>query len=213
MLSRSLLSRLGSRRLRRSLVQQCDSLYDSCDIMLSRSLLSKLGSRQLRRSLVQQCAVTFEADEATATIRREADKCDEAKVTISQERKRSDQRDGSEQESSHLVLPSITGLLLGVSGLTVSEDDKRTVLEDDNADQGTSLLSRLAPRAIHAAEKVEDGKGDLNNLKPESRRRQFNFIADLVEETAPGLVYIEIKVGRNSNKRSKCLLSLLHTLI
>ena len=68
------------------------------------------------------------------------------------------------------------------------------VTEDDQEERGSSLLSRLAPRTLQAAEKIDDGKGDLTKLKPESRRTQFNFIADLVEETAPGLVYIEIKV-------------------
>ena len=68
------------------------------------------------------------------------------------------------------------------------------VTEDDQEKRGSSLLSRLAPRSLQAAEKIDDGKGDLTKLKPGSRRTQFNSNADLVEETAPGHVCIEIKV-------------------
>ena len=137
--------------------------------MLSRSLLSRLGSSQLRRSLVQQCAIRFETDRDLVTIRHEED---------------SEGDHGSER--TRVSLPSITGLVLGASALKVTEDDQE--------ERGSSLLSRLAPRTLQAAERIDDGKGDLTKLKPESRRTQFNFIADLVEETAPGLVYIEIKV-------------------
>ena len=144
--------------------------------MLSRSLLSRLGSSQLRRSLVQQCAVRFETDRDLVTIRHEEDG--------HQGNSEGDQ--GSESERTRVSLPSITGLVLGASALKVTEDDQE--------ERGSSLLSRLAPRTLQAAEKIDDGKGDLTKLKPESRRTQFNFIADLVEETAPGLVYIEIKV-------------------
>ena len=140
--------------------------------MLSRSLLSRLGSCQLRRSLVQQCAVKFETDSDLVTIR-------EGEGNHKDHHSDGDQR-------TRVSLPSITGLVLGASALKVTEDDQ------DKG--GSSLLSRLAPRSLQAAEKIDDGKGDLTKLKPGSRRTQFNFIADLVEETAPGLVYIEIKV-------------------
>ena len=142
--------------------------------MLSRSLLSRLGSSQLRRSLVQQCAVRFETDRDLVTIRHEEGGHKE------------DSEGGQGSERTRVSLPSITGLVLGASALKVTEDDQE--------ERGSSLLSRLAPRTLQAAEKIDDGKGDLTKLKPESRRTQFNFIADLVEETAPGLVYIEIKV-------------------
>ena len=142
--------------------------------MLSRSLLSRLGTSQLRRSLVQQCAVRFETDRDLVTIRHEEDGHKE------------DSEGDQGTETTRVSLPSITGLVLGASALKVTEDDQE--------ERGSSLLSRLAPRTLQAAEKIDDGKGDLTKLKPESRRTQFNFIADLVEETAPGLVYIEIKV-------------------
>ena len=142
-------------------------------LMLSRSLLSRLGSSQLRRSLVTQCAVRFDTEGDTVTIRRE-------------ESGHKEDRD-HRSERTHVRLASITGLVLGASALKVTEDDQE--------ERKSSLLSRLAPRTLQAAEKIDDGKGDLTKIKPESRRTQFNFIADLVEETAPGLVYIEIKVS------------------
>jgi len=119
---------------------------------------------------VQQCGVRCETDTDLVTIRQEE----------------SDHKDEREQRSerTHFSLPSITGMLLGASALNVTEDDKE--------EGGSSLSSRLT---LKAAEKVDDEKGDLTKLKNKSRRTQFNFIADLVEETAPGLVYIEIKDG------------------
>ena len=45
------------------------------------------------------------------------------------------------------------------------------------------LLDRLIP-AVRAAEP--------SGPPSRSRRQEFNFLADLVEETSPGLVYIEI---------------------
>ena len=118
---------------------------------------------------MQQCGVRCETDTDLVTIRQEE----------------SDHKDEREQRSerTHFSLPSITGMLLGASALNVTEDDKE--------EGGSSLSSRLT---LKAAEKVDDEKGDLTKLKNKSRRTQFNFIADLVEETAPGLVYIEIKV-------------------
>ena len=151
--------------------------------MLSRSLLSRLGSSQLRRSLVLQCAVRCETDTDLVTIRQEERDHNTDLVTIRQEE--SYHKDQREQRSgpTHFSLPCITGLLLGASALKVTEDDQE--------EGGSSLSSRLT---LKAAEKVDDEKGDLTKLKNKSRRTQFNFIADLVEETAPGLVYIEIKV-------------------
>jgi len=119
---------------------------------------------------VLQCAVRCETDTDLVTIRQEE----------SYHKDQREQRSGP----THFNLPCITGLLLGASALKVTEDDQ--------GEGGSSLSSRLT---LKAAEKVDDEKGDLTKLKNKSRRTQFNFIADLVEETAPGLVYIEIKDG------------------
>ena len=123
---------------------------------------------------MQQCAVRFDTDTDTDLViikQEQSDHNDE------RDKRRSEQR-------THFSLPSITGLVLGASALKVTTDDP----EEGG---GSSRLSRLS---LKAAEKVDDSKGDLTKLKDKSRRNQFNFIADLVEETAPGLVYIEIKV-------------------
>ena len=68
--------------------------------------------------------------------------------------------------------------------------------EEDQEKQQKSWLSRLASikPTVNAAEPTGP---DTKNGAPKSRRSEFNFIADLVEETAPGLVYIEIKDGRS----------------
>jgi len=88
-------------------------------------------------------------------------------------------------------IPSITGLLLGAVAVHVATEDE---------DKNESIFSRIIP-TVKAAEPLNNNhindknSDDERNDKPKSRREQFNFIADLVEETAPGLVYIEIKDG------------------
>ena len=151
--------------------------------MLSKSLLSRMGTTQVRRSLVQ-CAVKFDN-----TI-------DNATVTIKSDKKQKSQDNGRDKKDSDdkqkYLMPSISGLLLGASIVTLSSDEDNT--------RSSSFLSRFIP-TVNAAEPINDigsdkyDNNDSGDKKPKSRREQFNFIADLVEETAPGLVYIEIKDG------------------
>ena len=73
----------------------------------------------------------------------------------------------------------------------------QAVTEDQDKEQ-QPWLSRLAASikpTVKAAEPTAPGATKKSSQK--SRRSEFNFIADLVEETAPGLVYIEIKDGRS----------------
>ena len=82
-------------------------------------------------------------------------------------------------------LVGAAGALLGAAAVIVNQgEDERT---------SGSFFSRLVP-TVNAAERLDPHASSDTKPRP-SRRKQFNFIADLVEETAPGLVYIEIKDG------------------
>lgn len=89
------------------------------------------------------------------------------------------------RKTNHFSLAA--GALLGASVVL------NFLTDEDQIKKEQSLLSRLA--AIKPVVKAAEPT-DNSNSPPKSRRKTFNFIADLVEETAPSLVYIEIKEGR-----------------
>ena len=137
--------------------------------MLPRSLFFKLSSATLRR-VEQRCLVQFSSHQDSVQIINHSD---------------GDRRRYRQSNSRYgRIAASVTGALLGAAIFTTDDAD------DDRTRRVRTLLSRLS---VNAAEPVT---GDNSKHGPSSsRRRQFNFIADLVEETAPGLVYIEIKDG------------------
>lgn len=137
--------------------------------MLPASILNKLSGQLSRRSIHhQKCLVQFSADKSVA------------RVTI--DRSHHDHKHRRQSRHHGPVTWSLAGAVLGAAVLGHSND----------GDEGwlTKLLSRLS---VHAAEPLSGDSSGRSGGK--SRRGQFNFIADLVEETAPGLVYIEIKDG------------------
>jgi len=75
--------------------------------------------------------------------------------------------------------------LLGISIANAGEEEKETTPD-------LSKIMSFLP-TLKAAEPLDSITPPKPPIPPNSRRFQFNFIADLVEETAPGLVYIEIK--------------------
>ena len=136
--------------------------------MLPRSLFSKLSSTTLRR-VEQRCLVQFSSHQDSVQI-------------INYDEKRRRYRQSNSRYGR--IGASVTGALLGAAIFTTDDDD------DDRTRRVRTLLSRLS---VNAAEPVTGDNSKHGSSS--SRRRQFNFIADLVEETAPGLVYIEIKDG------------------
>lgn len=137
--------------------------------MLSKHLLSKFGSHSLRRSLVQ-CAVKYDAD-----IKE---------VAITSEKNEEDSNNSKHHFSA------ISGALIGaaVSYSLLEKEEK----QESRFSSSLQRLTNLFP-VVNAAEPIDSNEFPPPPNKPMSRRAQFNFIADLVEETAPGLVYIEIK--------------------
>ena len=138
--------------------------------MLPRSLFSKLSSATLRR-VEQRCLVQFSSHQDSVQIINHSDK----------KRRRYNRQSNSRYGR---IAASVTGALLGAAIFTTDDAD------DDRTRRVRTLLSRLS---VNAAEPVTGDNSKHGSSS--SRRRQFNFIADLVEETAPGLVYIEIKDG------------------
>jgi len=137
--------------------------------MLPRSLFSKLSSTTLRR-VEQRCLVQFSSHQDSVQIINHSDE---------------DRRRYRQSNSRYgRIAASVTGALLGAAIFTTDDAD------DDRTRRVRTLLSRLS---VNAAEPVTGDNSKHGSSS--SRRRQFNFIADLVEETAPGLVYIEIKDG------------------
>ena len=129
-------------------------------------------SRELRRSLAQCALLTLTKEESSPP----------GEVCLT--RRRSDQNKHRHRATtSHRSVKTAAALLAGGVFLQVDQEEEQQ-----------SWLSRLASikPTVNAAE-PSGGKGGA----PKSRRTEFNFIADLVEETAPGLVYIEIKDGRS----------------
>jgi len=148
--------------------------------MLSRNLLSKFGPGSVRRSLVQ-CAVKYDTE------------CNEVVIKPSRS-ENGDQKDRTNRKS---FLPTISGALLGASVLSQAKSEDETEESDNKAASRSSFpsLASFIP-VVSAAEPFDPGQANKTPPppgKPPSRRSQFNFIADLVAETAPGLVYIEIK--------------------
>ena len=137
--------------------------------MLPRSFLIKLSSAALRR-VEQRCLVQFSSHQDSVQIINHDDK-----------RRRYNRQSNSRYGR---IAASVTGALLGAAIFTTDDAD------DDRTRRVRTLLSRLS---VNAAEPVTGDNSKHGSSS--SRRRQFNFIADLVEETAPGLVYIEIKDG------------------
>lgn len=64
--------------------------------------------------------------------------------------------------------------------------------KDDYWNRRSNLINPMA--TIHAKQIPWDGNNNNNN-----NRDRYNFIADVVEKSAPAVVYIEIQ-----NKRGKC---------
>jgi len=147
--------------------------------MLSRNLLSKFGTQHVRRSLVQ-CAVSYETESSEVVI------------------KASKHQKEDEKKSRTKMLPVISGAVLGATVISHndSEDHVEGSAEKNSSKTSFPSLASFLP-VLNAAEPVDSGQGNesppLPGSKPMSRRNKFNFIADLVEETAPGLVCIEIK--------------------
>jgi len=133
--------------------------------MLSRSLLFRHGVSPMRRSLVQ-CAVTFDSVSSELVLRAEHDKENRSKKSK--------------------YFPALTGALLGALSVRTSEEEK-----EGESETIFPRISSFIP-TVKAAEPIDTETND-EATSPKSRRSRFNFIADLVEETAPGLVYIEIK--------------------
>ena len=141
--------------------------------MLPASIITKISTQLTRRSLSgQKYLVQYSLDKSVAS------------VTIDRS-----QRDHRHRRQSRPGSLSLAGAVLGAAVIGHSNDREEGWL--------ASLLSRLS---VNAAEPLpgdkSGGSGDRSGGSGgKSRRGQFNFIADLVEETAPGLVYIEIKDG------------------
>ena len=137
-------------------------------------------SREVRRWLVQ-CALVTDTKQDTAAclpgLRRE----------------NNNKHHDTTQRAQRARSVKTVGALLAGSVLLQSV---QSGTEEDQDKQHKSWLSRLASikPIVNAAEPTGP---DSENRAPKSRRSEFNFIADLVEETAPGLVYIEIKDGRS----------------
>jgi len=72
-------------------------------------------------------------------------------------------------------------LLLGSALRKLLREEYSTIINE--------YIGKIIPK-VNAAEPLDD---ENNAVKPLSRRERFNFIADVVEETAPSVVYIEIK--------------------
>jgi len=151
--------------------------------MLSRNLLLKFGQKHTRRSLVQ-CAVSYDAENS--------------EVVLKATKTRDGDDDTNERSSRNRSYPAISGMLLGAAlvGQAESEDQSEKCEIEKSSRTSFPSLTSFFP-TLSAAEPVTPDQGDksppLPPTKPPSRRSRFNFIADLVEETAPGLVYIEIK--------------------
>jgi len=93
------------------------------------------------------------------------------------------------------------------AGFSYGEIRKRSIMEQDSVppveeSSSHSLLNRLLnhplPSVSAECEKPQDHFGDdssnaTGREKGLTRRQRFNFIAEVVEETAASLVYIEIK--------------------
>ena len=147
--------------------------------MLSRNLLSKFGTHHVRRSLVQ-CAVSYETESSVVVINA------------------SNHQKEDEKKSRTKMLPVISGAVLGATVLSHndSEDHVEGSAEQNSSKTSFQSLASFLP-VLNAAEPVDSGQENESPSppvsKPMSRRNKFNFIADLVEETAPGLVCIEIK--------------------
>jgi len=94
---------------------------------------------------------------------------------------KNDQKQKSNDQSNTIFAASLFGL---ASAFLVN-----------NRRQNQGISSRTFPHfkffTVNAAEKFDDNSHDDGSGKP--RRERFNFIADVVAETAPSLVYIEIK--------------------
>jgi len=143
--------------------------------MLSRHLLSKFGPKPLRRSLVQ-CAVKYDSEYSEIVFE-----------TKSEEDK---QKEGKSDKSNS---PFISGALLGAAVFSKAQFEDKPKQEDPSSRTFFPSLTNFLP-ILNAAEPIDSGQTPtIPPTKPPSRRSRFNFIADLVEETAPGLVYIEIK--------------------
>lgn len=146
--------------------------------MLSRNLLSKFGPKSLRRSLVQ-CAVKYDSEASEIVFKPTESEKDEQK---------------NENSGKTSFLPVISGSLLGATLISqaYSQPEEESNQSKPSSKTFPSLVSFLP--VLNAAEPMDSGQtSNPPPGKPPSRRSRFNFIADLVEETAPGLVYIEIK--------------------
>jgi len=94
--------------------------------------------------------------------------------------------DQHQKESNRLKTSQLLpAALLGISIANAGEEEKETTPD-------LSKIMSFLP-TLKAAEPLDSITPPKPPIPPNSRRFQFNFIADLVEETAPGLVYIEIK--------------------
>jgi len=149
--------------------------------MLSRRLLSKYLSRQSRKSLVQ-CTITFEAHSNEISL--ETSNRHEEKY-----------RKSENHDHRNLYVASGAFAAIGIAVASKLSDEDHP--QNESVNSLSSSLSKFIPQ-IEAAEPIpSDHVDNVSSAappgKPPSRRSQFNFIADLVEETAPGLVYIEIK--------------------
>ena len=149
--------------------------------MLSRAMSGLQVSRELRRSLVQCALLTHSKEESQVCVTR----------------LRSDHNRHHDRTTTKRSAKTVGALIAG--GLLLQSGT-----EEDQDKEHKSWLSRLASikPTVNAAEPTggkrsgsRSGRG--SGSPPKSRRSEFNFIADLVEETAPGLVYIEIKDGRS----------------
>lgn len=148
--------------------------------MLSRNLLSKFGQKQIRRSLVQ-CAVSYDTESS------------EVVLNATKSRKSDDDKN---ERTSNRLFSVLSGALLGSAIVSQAENESEESDTKKSSRNSFPSLASLLP-TLSAAEPVAPDQADksppLPPTKPPSRRSRFNFIADLVEETAPGLVYIEIK--------------------
>eukprot|EP00090_Calanus_glacialis_P019159 TRINITY_DN29497_c0_g1_i1.p1 TRINITY_DN29497_c0_g1~~TRINITY_DN29497_c0_g1_i1.p1 ORF type:complete len:446 (+),score=145.57 TRINITY_DN29497_c0_g1_i1:37-1374(+) len=148
--------------------------------MLSRNLLSKFGQKHIRRSLVQ-CAVSYDTESS------------EVVLNATKSRKSDDDKN---ERTSNRLFSVLSGALLGSAIVSQAENESEESDTKKSSRNSFPSLASLLP-TLSAAEPVAPDQADksppLPPTKPPSRRSRFNFIADLVEETAPGLVYIEIK--------------------
>lgn len=125
----------------------------------------------MRRSLAQ-CA---SADNSVGAINTFTDTYEE-------------EEDNKKRKKFSLIPYTVLG---AIAACRSEEDEKFSEASQTNIPRFSSFFPVLKAAEPINSDETKDSSSEESKLT--SRRSRFNFIADLVEETAPGLVYIEIK--------------------